>query len=118
MCVAFFPFSTALLSEHLRSEERTTAVAVYSGTLATTLTLFTPIWLYASSNYRLVGSNLDPALLRKMTRRYALAAALHIFAFALAFVSAPLSITLLVGLAVRFALPESTAPPHTDGSQP
>ena len=118
MYVAFFPFSTALLSEYMRSAERTTAVAVYSGTLATTLIVFTLIWLYASRNYRLIDFNLDPALLRKMTRRYMLATALHIFAFALAFVSAPLSIALLIGLTVRLALPESAAPPHAGGSQP
>jgi len=55
MCVAFIPFSTALLSEYLREpEQRTTAVAVYSGTLAVTAVFFTVLWLYAAGNYCLV----------------------------------------------------------------
>jgi uncharacterized membrane protein len=42
MCVAFIPFPTALLSEYIRDEaHRTTAVAVYSGTLAVTAVFFT-----------------------------------------------------------------------------
>jgi uncharacterized membrane protein len=37
MCVAFIPFPTAIISEYIRDEaHRTTAVAVYSGTLAVT----------------------------------------------------------------------------------
>ena len=32
MCVAFIPFPTALLAEYIQSEERTMAVAVYTGT--------------------------------------------------------------------------------------
>jgi hypothetical protein len=42
MCIAFIPFPTALLAEYIREEtHRTTAVAVYSGTLAVTAVFFT-----------------------------------------------------------------------------
>src|SRR5919112_4970826 len=54
MCVAFIPFPTALLADYMAGtdEHRTTAVAVYSGTLAVTAVFFTLLWLYATVNRR------------------------------------------------------------------
>lgn len=108
MCVAFIPFPTALLAEYIQGSEgeRQTAIAVYSGTLAVTGIFFTLLWLYAARDYRLVNRNLDPRLLRAMTRRYLIGAALYIVAFAIAFVSALVSLVLIVGLALLFVLPE------------
>jgi uncharacterized membrane protein len=106
MCVAFIPFPTALLAEYIRGEHRITAVAVYSGTLAVTAVFFTLLWLYAAGNYRLVDRNIDPSLLRAMTRRFVFGMLLYILAFVLAFVSAAASLTLIVILALIFVLPE------------
>jgi len=108
MCVAFIPFPTALLAEYIQGSEgeRQTAIAVYSGTLAVTGIFFTLLWLYAVKDYRLVNRNLDSRLLRAMTRRYLIGAALYIVAFAIAFVSALASLVLIVGLALLFVLPE------------
>jgi hypothetical protein len=89
MCVAFIHFPTALLADYIpgTEEHRTTAAAVYSGTLAVTAVFFTMLWLYAAGNHRLIDRELDPLLLRTMTRRYVLGTILYILAFALAFVS-------------------------------
>jgi uncharacterized membrane protein len=107
MCVAFIPFPTALLAEYIREEaHRSTAVAVYSGTLAVTAVFFTLLWLYAAGNYRLVDRSVDPSLLRSMTRRYVLGMLLYILAFALSFVSPAASLALIVILALVFVLPE------------
>ena len=107
MCVAFIPFPTALLAEYIREEvHRSTAVAVYSGTLAVTAVFFTLLWLYAAGNHRLVDRNLDPSLLRAMTRRYVLGMLLYVVAFALAFASPAASLALIVILALIFVLPE------------
>jgi TMEM175 potassium channel family protein len=107
MCVAFIPFPTALLSEYIREEaHRTTAVAVYSGTLAVTAVFFTLLWLYAAGNYRLIDRGVNPSLLRAMTRRYVFGMLAYILAFALAFVSPAGSLALIVILALIFVLPE------------
>lgn len=108
MCYAFVPFSSALLAEYIQGseEERTTAVAVYSGVLAVTGLMFTVLWLYVAGNHRLVDRNLDPRMLRAMTRRFLIGEALYIVAFALAFVSVVASLALIVGLALLFILPE------------
>ena len=108
MCVAFIPFPTALLADYLLSSgaERTTAGAVYAGTLAVTAVFFTLLWLYAAANYRLVNRNLDPSLLRTMTRRYVFGMLAYFVAFALAFVNVVASLILIVVLALLFVLPE------------
>lgn len=56
MCVAFIPFPTAVLAAYLQGSgvERSTAGAVYVGTLAVTAIFSTVLWLYAASDYRLV----------------------------------------------------------------
>jgi uncharacterized membrane protein len=108
MCVAFIPFPTALLAEYLQGSgaERTMAGAVYAGTLAVTAVFFTLLWLYAAANYRLVDRNLDPALLRAMTRRYVFGMVAYLVTFALAFVNVAASLIVIVILALLFVLPE------------
>lgn len=106
MCVAFIPFPTAVLAGYIQSEERTPAVAVYSGTLAVTAIFFTLLWIYAANGYRLVNRDLDPTTLRAMTRRYVVGMVFYIAAFALTFLNAVLGLALVVGLALLFILPE------------
>jgi len=118
MCVAFIPFTTALLSEYLQgtAAERTVAGAVYAGVLMLTAFLFTLLWLYVAGNRRLLDPNLDPTMIRAMTRRYVLGTFFYVLAFALAFVSLAASLVLLVGLALVFILPE--APERTPKRRP
>ena len=107
MCVAFIPFPTALLAEYLErtASERETAGVIYAGTLAVTAVFFTLLWLYAAAN-RLVDRNLDPSLVRAMTRRYLLGTVAYLLVFVLAFVNVAASLILIVVLALLFVLPE------------
>jgi len=100
--------SGELLADYLEGTdaEQATAGAVYAGTLAVTAIFFTLLWLYAAGNHRLVSRNLDPNLLRTMTRRYVLGTVAYLIAFALAFVSVSASLALIVVLALIFVLPE------------
>jgi uncharacterized membrane protein len=106
MCVAFIPFPTALLADYLQGTERSTAGAIYAGTLALTAVFFTLLWLYAAANYRLVDRNLDPSLLRAMTRRFVAGMVAYLVTFLLAFVNVTASLFLIVVLALLFVLPE------------
>jgi uncharacterized membrane protein len=108
MCVAFIPFPTALLAEYLdgTAAERETAGVIYAGTLAVTAVFFTLLWLYVAVNRRLVNRNLDPYLLRTMTRRYLLGMVAYLLVFLLAFVNVAASLALIVALALLFVLPE------------
>ncbi len=106
MCVAFIPFPTALVAEYLQGSGAERTGAVYAGTLTVTAVFFTLLWLYAAANYRLVDRNLDPGLLRAMTRRYVLGMVVYLVTFALAFVNVAASLALIVILALLFVLPE------------
>lgn len=96
-----------LLAEYLErtASERETAGVIYAGTLAVTAVFFTLLWLYAAAN-RLVDRNLDPSLVRAMTRRYLLGTVAYLLVFVLAYVNVAASLILLVILALLFVLPE------------
>jgi len=117
MCVAFIPFPTALLAEYLdgTTAERETAGVIYAGTLAVTAVFFTVLWLYAAVNRRLVNRNLEPHLLRTMTRRYLLGTVAYLLVFLLAFVNVAASLALIVALALLFVLPEPIDRPGKAG---
>ena len=55
---------------------------------------------------RLVDRNLDPSLVRAMTRRYLLGTVAYLLVFVLAYVNVAASLILLVILALLFVLPE------------
>ena len=113
MCVAFIPFPTALLAEYIKDPEyQTTVVAVYSGVWLVASIFFVTLWLYASSDYRLLDRSLSPGALRVMTRRYVVGTLLFVVTFALSFVSAKLALTLIIGLDLTFMLPEPGGSPQ------
>lgn len=111
MWVAFIPFPTALLAEYLQGTvtERTTAGAVYAGTLMLTAIFFTLLWLYVAGSRRLLDQNVDLTTIRAMTRRYVVGTFFYVLAFVLAFVSLTASLALLVALALIFILPEASS---------
>lgn len=109
MCVAFIPFPTALLAEYIQdSNERLTAVAVYSGTLTLTSILFNLLWWYAAHNHRLVDRTLNPRLLQAMTRHFLVGPLLYLLSFGLAFVSITASLSIYAILALMYILPGPT----------
>jgi uncharacterized membrane protein len=61
MCIAFMPFSTAILAGYLKvgGAESNIAAALYTGTLAMAGLMFNLVWRYATYGYRLVDRNLS-----------------------------------------------------------
>jgi ABC-type transport system involved in cytochrome bd biosynthesis fused ATPase/permease subunit len=76
-----------------------------------TAVFFTLLWYYAANGYRLVDHHLEPTTLRAMTRRYVAGMVLYTVTFALTFINVVFSLTLVVGLALLFILPEPGSRP-------
>jgi uncharacterized membrane protein len=105
MWVAVVPFPTALLARYLENPgERQTAVAIYAGFFLVGSLLVNLRWLYASRWGRLLDEGVDGRTVRKLTWNHAVAPAFYGLDFALSFVSAAASITLLVLIGVFYTV--------------
>ncbi len=91
MCIAFIPFSAALLGENgqLRS-----AAIVYGINLLATGSVRYLHWEYATCNYRLVDPHLDGRLITKMRQAFLVVPIFYSIAIAISFFSVPLSLGL------------------------
>lgn len=107
MLIAFLPFPTAVVAEHLaEAGGRQAAMAFYSAILVGIALAFNALWWYAIAGDRLVGSAVHRPGLRTISRRYAMGPLSYGAAFGLAFLSAWASLALHLILALLYLLPE------------
>lgn len=110
MCVAFLPFPTAVMAEHLADpHERSVAVAFYCGAFTVTAAFYFLLWWHAARGRRLIAAHVPDATVRAVTRAYAPGSLLYLTATLLAFVHVALSLAIVVGLAVLYMLPRAGA---------
>jgi uncharacterized membrane protein len=70
MCVAFIPFPTRLLAEHLREDGARAAAILYGITLTATAVMFNVVWFSAATGRRLLRPDADPRTVSGITRSY------------------------------------------------
>ena len=110
MCIAFIPFPTAVMAEHLTDEhERSVAVAFYCGSFTVTAVFYFLMWWHAARNRRLIHSHVPDEAVTAITRAYAPGSLLYLTATLLAFVHVALSLSIIAGLAVLYMLPKAGA---------
>jgi uncharacterized membrane protein len=112
LCIAFMPFPTAVMAEHLAdpdAHERAVAVAFYCGCFTLTAIFYFLVWWHAARGRRLIASHVPDEALRSITRAYAPGSLLYLTATLLAFVHVALSLSIVVGLAVLYMLPTAGA---------
>ncbi|HEU5225218.1 MAG TPA: TMEM175 family protein [Actinomycetota bacterium] len=68
LVVAFIPFPTRLVAEHIQHEGATAAALAYGITLTATAATFNAVWFHASTGGRLLRPDHDPAAVRGITR--------------------------------------------------
>lgn len=68
MCVAFVPFPTRLIAEHVRGGGLEGPALVYGATMTTMATTYLGLWLYGVR--RLLRADADPRTIRGITRSY------------------------------------------------
>jgi TMEM175 potassium channel family protein len=109
MCVAFLPFPTAVMADHLAdpdAHERAVAVAFYCGCFTVTALFYFLMWWHAARHRRLIASHVSDDAVRAITRAYVPGSLLYLTATLLAFVHVALSLAIVVGLAALYMLPK------------
>jgi len=106
MPVAFLPFPTAVLAEHVvHPTARVAATAFYGAALFTIAIAFNALWLYGVHDPARM-RHYDPDAVQTITRRYRMGPLGYGAATALAFVNVWASLATHAALALLFALPE------------
>jgi uncharacterized membrane protein len=110
LCVAFLPFPTAVMAEHLVDpNERSVAVAFYCGCFTVTAACYFLMWWYAARDRRLIAHDVPDEAVEAITRAYAPGWILYLAATLLAFVHVALSLGIVFGLAILYMFPRAGA---------
>jgi uncharacterized membrane protein len=110
MCVAFLPFPTSVMAQHLTdTDDRAIAVAFYCGCFTVTALFYFLMWWHAASGRRLIAPHVPDKSVRAITRAYAPGSLLYLSATLLAFVHVAISLAIVLGLAVLYILPRAGA---------
>jgi uncharacterized membrane protein len=106
MCISFLPFPTEVLGSHLLAvnEQRTTIAFHIFGLLLPALSWLL-MWLYGSSNYRLIDTNLSPRFVRYLTRQYGLSPVIYLIALIITLMQPLAGLAIAVGLTFLYLLP-------------
>jgi uncharacterized membrane protein len=107
MSVAFIPFPTRLVAEHIRDDGARAATVAYGITLTFVAIGFNAIWFYAEKNGRLLREDADEATVRGISRTYRLGPVLY-FAITLVALVSPPTGAALFGAFALFWLFESS----------
>jgi uncharacterized membrane protein len=101
------PFPTAVLGAYARArdERELVAAVLYNAVLLVTSILFLSLWLYGTRKHRLVDRDLDPALIRSTTLRYAIGPVCYVVALVTAFGFPSASLLMDLAVAAFYLLP-------------
>ncbi len=112
MWIAFLPFPTAVLAQHLRDPDtRQSAVAVFSATFVLIAVGFNSLWWYGAGRERLLGHAVDRRGVQSISRRYAVGPVAYLTALGLAFVNVWASLAVHGVLAAFYLFPERRSNP-------
>ena len=107
LCIAFFPFTTRLVAEHVRGSGAKEAALAYGFTGVATAIMFNITWFYAALGRQLLREDADPAVVSRITRAYIPGPWIYLAATLVAFLS-PVTSIVLFGLIVVFYVLESS----------
>ena len=107
LCIAFVPFPTRLVAEHIRGDGARDAALAYGFTMVATAIMFSVTWFYASSGQRLLRRDADPAIVSGITRSYLPGPWIYLGATLLAFASPTASVLVFLATAVFYVVESS-----------
>jgi uncharacterized membrane protein len=107
MVVAFIPFPTRLIAEHIRDENARAATLIYGATLTATAVMFIAVWFSAALGDRLLRRDHDPAVVRGMSQSYLPGPWIYLTATLLALLSPTLAAVLYAAIAACYVVESS-----------
>ena len=107
MCIAFVPFPTNLIAEHLHDSGLRAAALTYGVTLTVTSIFYNAFWFYAARGHRLLKPDCDPDLIAGISRAYVPGAPIYGTATLVALVSPIASVALFAAIAFFYLLESS-----------
>jgi len=102
MAVAFVPFPTALVAEHLRDGGLEPAALAYGFTLTVTAVFYSALWFYASVRRRLLRQEADARVVSGITRSFLPGPWVYLTATLLALWNPKVSVVLYAVIAVFY----------------
>jgi uncharacterized membrane protein len=119
LVVAFIPFPTKVLGDHLRAAaaDQRAAAVFYSGSFALMAVAYTVLWHTAAWNGRLIAPGAEAAA-AEVTRRYRFGVPSYLVATLVAIWSMPLSLAVDAALALLYILPRSEPGSETSSRRP
>jgi uncharacterized membrane protein len=103
--ITFINYPTALVGSFLGKPEAQTAMAIYAATTVGIAIAYNLLWRHAV-RAKLLGVEVDPRVIRTINRGYLLGPTLYTVAFVFAFINVYVSLAIVIGLALFFALPQ------------
>ncbi len=107
MCIAFVPFPTRLVAEHVRDSSARDAALAYGFTLTTTACFFSAVWFYAATRDRLLRPDADARVVAGISRSYLPGPAIYLTATLIAFASPTASVVLYLSIAAFYVFESS-----------
>jgi uncharacterized membrane protein len=107
MCIAFVPFPTRLVAEHIRDDGGQDAALIYGFTMVATAIMFSVTWFYAAIGKRLLRADADPAIVGGISRSYLPGPWIYLAATLLAFASPTASVLVFLGTALFYVVESS-----------
>jgi uncharacterized membrane protein len=107
MCIAFMPFPTRLVAEHVRDDGARDAALVYGFGMTATAICFNVLWFYASVGSRLLRPDANPKTVAGVTRSYLPGPWIYLASMLIAFASSTASVALYGALALFYIVESS-----------
>jgi uncharacterized membrane protein len=106
-CIAFVPFPTRLVAEHLRDDGLRAAALTYGLTMTATAICFAAFWFYAATGRRLIAEEADQRVVSGISRSYLPGIPIYGTATLIALVSPTASVVLFAAIALFYVLESS-----------
>jgi uncharacterized membrane protein len=106
MVIAFVPFPTRVLADHLH-HDATAAAFFYGLTMTAMACMYACLWFYAAAGRRLIAADADQRVVSGISRSYLPGVPFYALAAASAFLSSWLALALFAGIALFYVVESS-----------